>query len=121
MSFLLYGRRASGCGAGGLLADAEDDELRGLHRRDADEDDEPAVVDVGLGHRGLPHLDEERLLGRVPEERAVPPDAGEEVREAAADRGPQGGGVRLEDRELRAPLDRLLDEEEEPPDRDIDP
>src|SRR5215211_2164795 len=109
MSFLLYGRRASGCGAGGLLADAEDDELRGLHRRDADEDDEPAVVDVGLGHRGLAHLDEERLLGRVPEERAVPPDAGEGGREAAADGGPQGGGVRLESLEPRAPRYRRLE------------
>ena len=47
---------------GGPQADAEDDELGRLHRRDADHADQPAVVDVGLRHRRAVALDEERLL-----------------------------------------------------------
>src|SRR5215212_11660509 len=46
----------------GPLADAEHDELRGADRGDADQADEPAVVQVVLRHRGAVAAHEERLL-----------------------------------------------------------
>ena len=66
------------------LGDAEDDELGRLHRRDADLDDDLALVDrlgrVGLGVA----LDVERLLGGGAEQRAVAPQAPQERADACA-------------------------------------
>ena len=60
-------------GVGGPLADAEDHELGRLDRRDADQADQPAVVEIVLRHRRAVAADEERLLGLVAEQRAVLP------------------------------------------------
>ena len=57
-----------------LLLDAEDDELGRFDRRDADLADQPAVVDVVLGHGRAVAVDEERLLLRQALQRAAAPD-----------------------------------------------
>ena len=59
-------------------ADAHDHELGGLHRRDADHADQPAVVDVGLRHGRAVALDEERLfdLGALRGRRCARPGSG---------------------------------------------
>src|SRR5688500_12384439 len=61
------------------LADAEDHELRRLHRGDADLDHELALVDRVRRVRLGVALHEERLIGGGPEERAVTPQAAEEA------------------------------------------
>src|SRR3954464_12975503 len=61
--------QSAGCG----LGDAEDDEFGGLHRGDADLDDQPAVVDVVLCHRRRAADRVERLLLLQPEQGAVAP------------------------------------------------
>ena len=81
----------------------------------------PAVVEVVLGHRRAVALDEERLvLGRA-HQRAVAPHGAQEVGDRRADRDPGRLGVRLEHGPLRAAIDRLLDEDEQPADVDVLP
>ena len=75
--------------ASGPLRDAEDDELGGLHRRDADQDDQPAVVYIVLGHGGAVALDEEGFLRRRAHQRAVAPQAHQEAGDVALDRLPE--------------------------------
>src|SRR5207237_5961784 len=58
---------------GSPLADAEDYELGGLGRGQADEDDEPAVVEVVLRHGRSVAADEVCVLRLVAQERAVAP------------------------------------------------
>src|SRR5262249_16286425 len=71
------------------LADAEDDEFRGLHRREADLDGQLAGVD-DLGRVGLlVALDVEGLLRRDAHERPVAPQEREERRDRALDALPQ--------------------------------
>src|SRR5262245_36903069 len=71
-------------GACGELADTEDHELGRLDRADPDLDHDLArfdhVLRVGVGVA----LDEERLAGGGPEQRALAPRAGEEVRRGDA-------------------------------------
>src|SRR5262245_40034696 len=99
----------SGAGVGRLLADAEDHELGGFDHRDADETDEPAVVEVVLVHRAAVAAYEERLLRALTEQRARAPLAEQEAADRLADVGPQRGAVRLEHRPLRADVDRALE------------
>src|SRR5919197_970295 len=108
-------------GAVGELRDAEDDELGGLHGRDADVDGEDAGVTV-LGRVVLlVALDEERLRRSAPEQRAVAPDPAKEHRDRALDRVPQLRVVRLEDHPVRPVEDGLLDVVEQPPHVDVAP
>src|SRR6185369_16731354 len=65
--------RSSPLNLGRVLEDAEDHELGGPHRRDADLADQAPVEDVVLGHGGAVAGDEERLLLRAAEERSEPP------------------------------------------------
>src|SRR3954447_2160281 len=55
------------------LADAEDDELGRTQRGDADQADQPPVIEVVLRHRRAVALDEVGLLRSVAEQRAVHP------------------------------------------------
>src|SRR6058998_3860906 len=75
--------------AAGELAQAEDDELRRLDRRDADLAGDLPGLDV-LGRVGLGvALDEERLVGRLAEQGARAPDTVEEARCRDRDLAPQ--------------------------------
>src|SRR5881227_45414 len=94
------------------LADAEDHELRGPQRRDADQADEPPVVEVVLGHRRAVAADEVRLLRLISQQRAVLPLVEQEVVDGAPDGGPETLTVRLEHGPLRAAVDRVLEERE---------
>src|SRR6267378_3110995 len=108
-------------GLPGHLADAEDDELRRLHRSDADLADHLAGIDyfrrVGLGIA----LDVERLLRRLAHQRARVVDAQQEGRDVPGDPLPERLVVGLEDHPLRADLDRLLDHQEQTADVDVPP
>src|SRR5581483_2816284 len=97
------------CGGDRQLAEAEDHELRGLDRRDADEADQSTAVDVTLGHRRPVAADEERLLRRGAGETTVAPETLQEVRDATDDPRPGRLDVVLEHDPLGAPLDRLLE------------
>src|SRR5438067_13897258 len=66
------------------LADAEDDELRRFDRGDADDANEFAVVNVGLGHRRSVALHEESFLFLQALQHPVAPQAREEVANAAS-------------------------------------
>ena len=86
---------------GGLtgLVDPDDHELRGTQNRDADEDDQAAVVEIVLRHRRPVAADEERLLGLRAEELARVPAADELRRDLLADARPR----RLADGRARRP------------------
>jgi hypothetical protein len=45
------------------LADSKDDKLRGLYRRNANQADQPAIIEIVLSHRCAIALHEKRLLG----------------------------------------------------------
>src|SRR4051794_25418909 len=94
---------------GGPLPDPEDDELRGSQRGYADETDQPAVVEVVLGHRRAVALDEEGLLRLRSLQLARAPLGREEVGDGVPDLGPQRLGVRLEHSPLRATSDRSFE------------
>src|SRR5690349_6117277 len=108
----------SGRGVGRDLADSEDHELGRLDRGDADEADHAAVVEVVLRHRRPIAANEERLLGRVAEQRPVHPLDEQEVLDRVDDVRPQLRSVGLEDRVLRGPVDRVLEVDEVPADVD---
>src|SRR3954454_65044 len=103
------------------LADPEDHELGRLQRRDADQADEAAVVEVVLRQRRPVAPDEVRRLGLVAEQRSHLELVEEEVRDGAADVRPQRLSVRLEHGPLRAPVDRVLEVREVPADVDVLP
>src|SRR3954447_6561680 len=101
------------------LGDAEDHELRRLHRRDPDLDDHLALVDRVRRVRFGITLDVERLLGGGTEQRAVTPEAPQECTDRALEALPQGHVVRFEDRVLRAVHDRRFDHVEQSADVDV--
>ena len=80
----------------------------------------PRLADLGRVGLGVA-LDVEGLLGRGAEERARAPDVGQKGGDVARDLGPQVGRVGLEDDPLRALVDGLAQEEEEPADVDVLP
>ena len=84
----------------------------GRRRRDADQADEPAVVDVVLRHRRAIAADEVRLLRLVAEQRALLPLVEQEVVDRASYVRPQRLAVGLEHRPLRSLVDRVLEERE---------
>jgi hypothetical protein len=45
------------------LTDSKDDELRGSQRRDTNQTDKPAIIEIVLSHRCTIALHEKRLLG----------------------------------------------------------
>src|SRR4051812_19062156 len=92
-------------GAAGELRELEDDELRRLDRSDTDLTHDHAGVDA-LGRVGLAvALDEERLVGRQPEQCTLAPLVHEEGADRTADARPQCRIVRLEHHPLRAEED----------------
>ena len=103
------------------LADAEDHELGGLQRRDADQADQPAVVEVVLRHGRAVALHEVGLLGLVAEQRAALPFVEQEILDRAPHVGPQRVAVGLEHRPLRALVDRALEVGEVAPQVDVLP
>src|SRR5205085_2589525 len=100
---------SSRVGVGRPLADTEDDELRRIGRRHADQADQPAVVEVVLRHRGAVAAYEERLLRLGAHQRAGAPCRDEEVLDGLADRAPEPLVVRLEDGPLGRLVDRVLE------------
>src|SRR5204862_7803954 len=113
--------RSSRTVIGGPAADAEDDELRRPQRRDADETDEQALVEVVLRHGAAVAFHEVRLLRPAPEEGARAVLRLEEASDRQPHLRPERRAVRLEDRPLRATVDRLLEIGDVPPDGDIRP
>src|SRR4051812_41038698 len=105
----------------GPLTDAEDDELGGPQRRDANLADQPTVIEIVLVHRRAIAAHEERLLGLVAEEGAHLPLVEEEVLDRAADVRPQALAVGLEHRPLRALVDGVLEVDEVAPQVDVLP
>src|SRR5690349_10041677 len=86
-------------------ADADDHKLGGLHGRDADDGDEPAVVDVGLRHRGAVTTHEVSFLGLRTFQGSTAPDGSQEVRNCAANASPERVGIWLEDHPLESDVD----------------
>src|SRR6478609_3193563 len=115
------GSGGSARGRGGDLADAEDDELRRLGGRDADDADQPAVVQVVGGHRGGVAADEEALLGLGAEQCARAPFVEQEALDGVAHGVPKRRSVDLEDHPLGALVDGLLQVVEVAPDREVPP
>src|SRR4051794_34532959 len=103
------GGERSAAAVRGPLADAEDDELRRADGGDADQADEPTVVEVVLRHGGAVAADEERLLGLVTEQRTVLPLRVQEVVDRPAHVVPEQFAIGLEDSPLRAAVDRVLE------------
>src|SRR5687767_2883654 len=101
--------------AAGAHTKSENHELGRLDRRDANLANEPAVVDIVLRHRCPIALDEECIVGPTPDETAVPPYPGEKVLDRLADRRPRRLRVGFEHDPLQTPVDRLLEEDEQPP------
>jgi hypothetical protein len=87
----------SGLVAGGPLADVDDHELGGLDGGYADDDVQPPVIKVVLGHGGLIAADKEGLLRRGALELARVPFGGEEVCDGGADTCPESLAIGLED------------------------
>src|SRR5262249_39731062 len=87
------------------LADAEDDELGGLCRCDADQADQPAVIQIALAHRRAVAADEIGFLRLRTHQRAAAPGLVEETLDRQPYLQPQLLVVRLEHRPLRAVVD----------------
>src|SRR4029077_9828992 len=87
----------------------------------ADEDDELAVIDVGLRHGCAVAADEVSLLLRLALKHSIHPKAREKRAHIPADSRPQWLIIRLENHPLRGLLDRLFGENEESPDVHIFP
>src|SRR5438093_916041 len=79
-----------------VLPDAENHELSGLHRRDADHGDDHARVDDVGGVGFFVAFDEEGLARRPPHKRPIAPHPGEEGSDIPPYRFPQLTVVRLE-------------------------
>src|SRR6478735_1695986 len=88
-------RAHSRAGGRGHLADPEDHELGRPGRADADDTDQPALVEVVAGHgRGIA-ADEEALLGLGAEQGARAPLVEEEALDRVPHAVPQGRAVDL--------------------------
>src|SRR4051794_27134512 len=99
----------------GELRDPEDHELGGLDRGHPDLGDHLPDL-AGLGRvRGRVALHVERLLGDDAEQRPVAPHPRQQARDASDDLRPERRAVRLEHRELGALVDRLAQEDQQPP------
>jgi hypothetical protein len=96
----------------GELTDTEDHELGWVRRRDTDQTDESAVVDIVLRHRRAIAADEVRLLGLRAHQRTGLPDAEEERFDRLDDALPERLIIRFEYDPLRAAVDRVLQEDE---------
>src|SRR5665213_3686774 len=107
--------------AGGVLADAEDHEFGRFERSDADDADQPAVVEVGLGHGGHVAADEEGFGGRGPEQPALAPLIVEKVADGGAHRAPERLAVRFEHHPAGRIGERMLEIEEIAADVDVLP
>ena len=86
----------------------------GFTERDADDADQPAVVDIRLRHRRAVAFDEVRLFDLGSFEAAVAPDQSQKIGNRSAHPRPQIFLVRLEDHPLQAAVDRCLDENHQP-------
>src|SRR5262245_62448704 len=114
MEYSLRSRRAGA--AAGLLHDAEDDELSGLRRRDADLGDYPPEIH-GFGRIGfIVALDVEGLVRRGADQGPGQPLQAQERREVTLDALPQGPVVRLKDDPRRSVENRLAQKNEQSPD-----
>src|SRR5689334_7051031 len=71
------------------LTDPENDELRRLDRRNPDDADQLAIVDVGLSHRGAVAAYEERFFLFCALEHPVAPQPEEEIADAAPHASPE--------------------------------
>src|SRR3954447_6095343 len=113
---LLYRRAA------GPDADADDDELGGIDRADADVHDETAIVEIVLRH-GLRHsaLNEESLFRLGAHNSALAPDGGQEGGDALREAAPKALIVGLKDGPLRAQVERSLEKDEQAADVDVLP
>src|SRR3546814_10944347 len=118
--FKLLACRAS-FGVAGLLRKPEDDEFGGFHGSAADETDEPARVDVGLGRRLAVAPDEERFVLGQAGQRAGAPAATQEGRDVAADGRARGLVLRLEDAPPGSLLPRFPSYEDTHPPRNLTP
>src|SRR5258706_2171752 len=116
IAVLASGRRSHTSRVAGPLADAEDYVFGGLGRRDADQRDHSAVVEIVLRHRRAVAMDEIRLLGFLADQRAIAPERQQEIFNGLPDIPPQPVVVGLEHRPLRALVDRVLEEDEQPTD-----
>src|SRR5262249_25650174 len=83
------------------LLDLQDDELRGLERREADHDVDDPVIDIILGRRLVIALDEVRVARRFPLEGALAKQVLHEGPDVEADLGPEGLVIGLEDHPFR--------------------
>ena len=70
------------------LADAEDDELGGAQRRDANVADQPTVIEIVLRHSRAVALDEISFLRLVTEEPATSPFVEKEILNLTSHGGP---------------------------------
>src|SRR5262249_26882033 len=101
-------------GVGCEEADADDHKLRWLHRRHADDDNQFAVVDIGLGHGGAVALDEEGLFRLGAFQTTVAPHRSQEIANGAANAGPQRLSVGFKHYPLQAAIDGFFNEDEQP-------
>src|SRR3954454_22661855 len=108
-------------GRSGRPEDSEAHEFGRAHRRDPDLGDQPAAVDVVLGHRRSVAADVEGFVLGRPHQRAVAPHPSQEQPYAIVDPRPQPLAVRLERGPRRAVLDRALEEQEQAAHADIFP
>ena len=61
------------------MDDTKGDELGRLHWGNADEHDEPSIVEIALSDRGAIALHEKRFFSLPPMEPAVAPRVGQEI------------------------------------------
>src|SRR5262249_26764060 len=104
-----------------LLLDAEDDELCRFNGRDADDADQASVINVVLSHRRAIDFDEEGFVGFGALQRAASPDCSQKIGDRRPYARPERLVVRLEDDKLGAFVDRLFNENEQPPHVDVFP
>ena len=75
----------------GFLLNPEDHKFRRLDGSDADQTDQPAIVDVILRHRGTVAFHEERLVGFCPLQGTTSPGGGQEIRDCLPNARAQSG------------------------------
>src|SRR5262245_50104135 len=93
----------------GPLANTEDDKFGRPQRGDADQANEPAIIEIVLRHRRTVALDEVGLFRLVTQEGAHLPFVQEEVFDGAPDIGPELLAIGFEDGPLRSLVDRSFE------------